>query len=90
MVNAFGLICHDCCFSHPAFAGTDGNDGPTDAAGAIADGRTVVRAVTQNLSPHDYLDRNDAYHFFQALQDLLVTGPTGTNVMDVYMVLVGQ
>jgi len=70
--------------------GTDGTDGPTDAAGAIADGATVARAMEKGLIPQDYLDRNDAYHFFQALQDLLMTGPTGTNVMDVYMVLVGQ
>lgn len=70
--------------------GTDGNDGPTDAAGAIADGDTVARAMEKGLAPQEYLDRNDAYHFFQALQDLLMTGPTGTNVMDVYMALVGH
>jgi len=69
--------------------GTDGNDGPTDAAGAIVDGDTVARAMEKDLTPRDYLNRNDAYHFFQMLQDLVITGPTGTNVMDVYMVLVG-
>ena len=69
--------------------GTDGNDGPTDAAGAIADGDTLARAETKGLNIHDFLNRNDAYHFFQALDDLLITGPTRTNVMDVYMVLVG-
>jgi hydroxypyruvate reductase len=69
--------------------GTDGNDGPTDAAGAIADGRTLARARAQGLDPFDYLKRNDAYHFFQPLDDLVITGPTRTNVMDVYMVLVG-
>jgi hydroxypyruvate reductase len=69
--------------------GTDGNDGPTDAAGAIADGETLARARSQGLDPFDYLKRNDAYHFFQALDDLVITGPTRTNVMDVYMVLVG-
>jgi len=69
--------------------GTDGTDGPTDAAGAIADGRTLARAGARNLNPLDFLQRNDAYHFFQPLDDLIITGPTRTNVSDVYMVLVG-
>ena len=69
--------------------GTDGNDGPTDAAGAIVDGHTLARARTEGLNPFDYLSRNDSYHFFQPLEDLVITGPTRTNVMDVYMVLVG-
>jgi hydroxypyruvate reductase len=69
--------------------GTDGNDGPTDAAGAIADGSTLARARAQGLDPLDYLRRNDSYHFFQPLDDLVITGPTRTNVMDVYMVMVG-
>jgi hydroxypyruvate reductase len=69
--------------------GTDGSDGPTDAAGAIADGTTASRARAQGLDPADYLQRNDAYHFFNALGDLVITGPTRTNVMDVYMILVG-
>ncbi len=69
--------------------GTDGTDGPTDAAGAIADGRTMARARAQNLKPLDFLQRNDAYHFFQPLDDLIITGPTRTNVSDVYLVLVG-
>jgi len=69
--------------------GTDGTDGPTDAAGAVADNRTMARARAQNLDPLDFLRRNDAYHFFQALDDLIITGPTRTNVSDVYMVLVG-
>ncbi|MGD9125552.1 MAG: glycerate kinase, partial [Desulfarculaceae bacterium] len=64
-------------------AGTDGTDGPTDAAGAQADGRTVARARELGLDPRRYLQGNDAYHFFQALDDLVVTGPTLTNVMDV-------
>ena len=70
--------------------GTDGTDGPTDAAGAVADGSTVTRARTKDLDPLDYLRRNDSYHFLQALGDLVITGPTRTNVMDVYMVLVGR
>jgi glycerate 2-kinase len=69
--------------------GTDGTDGPTDAAGAIADGRTIARARARNLNPLDFLQRNDSYHFFQPLDDLIITGPTRTNVSDVYMVLVG-
>ena len=70
--------------------GTDGTDGPTDAAGAIVDGCTVALAVEKKLDPQDHLERNDAYHFFKPLHDLLITGPTNTNVMDIYMVIVGQ
>jgi glycerate 2-kinase len=69
--------------------GTDGTDGPTDAAGAIADGTTVARAREKKLDPGDFLKRNDSYTFFQQLQDLVMTGPTRTNVMDLYMFLVG-
>jgi len=69
--------------------GTDGTDGPTDAAGAIADGSTLARARANNLDPLEALRRNDSYHFFQPLGDLIITGPTRTNVSDVYMVLVG-
>lgn len=70
--------------------GTDGNDGPTDAAGAMADGSTLARSRARGLDPLDYLRRNDSYNFFQPLDDLVITGPTRTNVMDVYMVLVGS
>jgi hydroxypyruvate reductase len=69
--------------------GTDGTDGPTDAAGAIADGRTVARLRAKNLSAAAMLADNDSYHLFEALGDLIKTGPTGTNVMDVRLVLVG-
>ena len=69
--------------------GTDGTDGPTDAAGALADGRTIARARETGMDANTYLDRNDSYHFFQTLGDLLVTGPTHTNVMDLRLVLVG-
>ncbi|MGD8398730.1 MAG: glycerate kinase [Anaerolineae bacterium] len=62
--------------------GTDGTDGPTDAAGAVATGETVARAREMGLDPRDHLDRNDAYSFFDALDDLIRTGPTGTNVND--------
>ncbi len=68
--------------------GTDGTDGPTDAAGAIADGETMARARAQGLDPADYLRRNDSYSFFERLGDLMMTGPTRTNVMDVCIMLV--
>jgi hydroxypyruvate reductase len=68
--------------------GTDGTDGPTDAAGAIADHTTIRRAISMGLDPKTYLENNDAYPFFQKLGDLLITGPTHTNVMDVRIVLV--
>jgi hydroxypyruvate reductase len=61
---------------------TDGTDGPTDAAGAIADGSTLRRAQEAGLSATQYLADNDSYHFFQQLGDLLITGPTNTNVND--------
>jgi hydroxypyruvate reductase len=70
--------------------GTDGTDGPTDAAGAIADPTTLTRAGERGLDPIEYLKRNDAYPFFQDLGDLLITGPTRTNVMDVRIILVGN
>jgi hydroxypyruvate reductase len=66
-------------------AGTDGTDGPTDAAGAIADGRTLAR----NPDAPRFLETNDSYHYFEPLGDLVKTGPTNTNVMDVRLILVG-
>ncbi len=68
--------------------GTDGTDGPTDAAGAIADYKTMERARHMGLNPFLYLSNNDSYHFFERLGDLLITGPTNTNVMDVRIMLV--
>lgn len=62
--------------------GTDGEDGPTDAAGAIVSGETLSRARALGLDAHAYLQNNDSYHFFAGLGDLLITGPTGTNVND--------
>ena len=67
--------------------GTDGEDGPTDAAGAWTDPAIVEAAQRQMLDPADYLARNDAYHFFEPLGALLKTGPTDTNVCDVRVVL---
>jgi len=70
-------------------AGTDGSDGPTDAAGAVADGTTVSRARSIGLEPIRSLHENDSYHLFQRLNDLVITGPTNTNVMDVRLIVVG-
>lgn len=66
--------------------GTDGIDGPTDAAGALVDGTTVQRGRSQGLDPEDCLRRNDSHRFLEATGDLLVTGPTGTNVGDLWVV----
>jgi len=66
-------------------AGTDGTDGPTNAAGAVADGGTLRRKPEARR----YLDDNDSYHYFEALNDLVITGATNTNVMDVRIMLVG-
>jgi hydroxypyruvate reductase len=70
--------------------GTDGTDGPTDAAGAIADGQTLTRAEALHLDAKRFLANHDSYHFFEKLGGLLKTGPTGTNVMDVRIVLIGE
>ncbi len=69
-------------------AGTDGIDGPTDAAGAIADPQTLTRAAAAGLDPRASLHNNDSYPFFEKLNSLVKTGPTGTNVMDVRVFLV--
>jgi glycerate 2-kinase len=69
-------------------AGTDGTDGPTDAAGAIADGTTLARAQALGLNAPAFLANNDSYRFFEATGDLIKTGPTGTNVADIQLVLV--
>ena len=70
--------------------GTDGEDGPTDAAGAILDAAILAAARQHNLDPADYLARNDAYHFFRPLKALIKTGPTHTNVCDVRVVVVDR
>ena len=70
-------------------AGTDGTDGPTDAAGAVVDGGTIPRAEAMNLDPQAFLDNNDSYSFFKKTGELLITGPTGTNVMDIQIALIG-
>jgi glycerate 2-kinase len=70
-------------------AGTDGTDGPTDAAGAIATGQTLERARRKGLDAAAHLLQNNSYPFFDTLGDLIKTGPTGTNVMDLHLLLAG-
>jgi hydroxypyruvate reductase/glycerate 2-kinase len=69
-------------------AGTDGTDGPTDAAGAIVDGNTIKNARALGLDPDRCLAENDSYNFFDKTGELVVTGPTGTNVMDIQIVAI--
>jgi hydroxypyruvate reductase/glycerate 2-kinase len=69
-------------------AGTDGTDGPTDAAGAIVDGYTIRKAKAAGLDPDEFLNNNDSYSFFKKIGELCVTGPTGTNVMDIQVVMI--
>lgn len=70
--------------------GTDGEDGPTDAAGAFVDEEIADRARGLRLDAHDYLQRNDAYHFFERTNSLIKTGPTHTNVCDLRVVTVSR
>lgn len=67
--------------------GTDGTDGPTDAAGAVVDGRTVQRATKKGLSIEQALQEHDSYTFFKHIRGHIVTGPTGTNVNDIYLIV---
>ena len=67
--------------------GTDGRDGPNDAAGGLVDPGTLTRMRAQECDPSDFLDNNDSYHALEKAQDLLMTGPTGTNVADLQIFL---
>ena len=69
--------------------GTDGNDGQTNTAGAICNGRTIERAKELGLDALKFLKNNDSYNFFNKLEDLIITGPTKTNVMDIQILLIG-
>jgi glycerate-2-kinase len=69
---------------------TDGIDGPTDSAGAIVDGYTLSRAEKKGLDVGVFLENNDSYSFFRALDDFIFTGPTGTNVNDLAVIMVGD
>jgi glycerate-2-kinase len=71
-----------------ASIGTDGIDGTSEAAGAICDGHTLERALSERLKPEEYLKNNDSYSFFSWLGDAIITGPTLTNVMDLMGVVV--
>ncbi len=71
-------------------AGTDGTDGPTDAAGAFATAELVQFALSRSLNTSDFLDRNDSYSFFDAINGLLKTGPTKTNVCDIQIALIRE
>ena len=79
-------ISAPCCFASIA---SDGSDGPTDAAGGLVDPFTCSRAVGLGLQPNDYLNANDSLNFLKATGDLIVTGPTQTNLMDLQILLVG-
>jgi hydroxypyruvate reductase len=70
--------------------GTDGSDGATDAAGAVADGGTVERAHALGLQPQRFLDQNDSHTFFHTMAQTIQTGPTRTNVTDLYCALIGK
>jgi glycerate-2-kinase len=67
---------------------TDGVDGPTNAAGAIVDGKTLVKAAKKGLAPEEFLTENNSYNFFSNLEDLIFTGQTGTNVNDITVMVV--
>jgi glycerate-2-kinase len=71
-------------------AGTDGEDGPTDAAGAFLTEEVARTARDEQLDPFDFLRRNDAYHYFQRTGGLFITGPTQTNVCDLRVVVVSR
>jgi glycerate 2-kinase len=90
---ALGMVRGLNTFGRQAIAasvGTDGVDGPTNAAGAIADTTTLSRAMTAGLeTPERHLDNNDSYRFFDRLGDLILTGPTNTNVGDLQVILIG-
>jgi len=84
------LVTDGCHGIALASGGTDGEDGPTDAAGALVDQALLEAAIKRGLDPLDYLARNDAYHFFEPLEGLIRTGPTHTNVCDVRIVVVDR
>jgi hydroxypyruvate reductase len=75
-----------CCFASVA---TDGSDGPTNAAGGVVDPSTAQRAVDLGLSPQRFLGNNDSWNFLKGTGDLIVTGPTQTNLMDLQILLAG-
>ena len=89
MALAFALAIDGARGIRALFAGTDGTAGDTEAAGAFVDGDTVLAGGLKGVDARKYLDDNDSYRYFEAVDGLLVTGPTGTNVMDMGIILVG-
>jgi hydroxypyruvate reductase len=75
-----------CCFASVA---SDGSDGPTSAAGGLVDPSTCARAAELGLTPQPFLLENDSWNFLNATGDLIVTGPTQTNLMDLQILLAG-
>ncbi len=67
--------------------GTDGIDGNSPAAGAVADGETLERARAKGMDPQDYLRRSDSFHFFEALGDAILTGPQQNNLRDLRLLV---
>lgn len=86
------MLCAILLQNHPGItilsAGTDGTDGPTDAAGAVVDSDTVPVALSRSIDPAKYLNEFDSYHFFKKTGGQVITGPTMTNVMDIIVVIV--
>jgi hydroxypyruvate reductase/glycerate 2-kinase len=86
------LQCAPNLQNHPGIiilsAGTDGTDGPTDAAGAVVDSDTLPSAISKNIDPEKYIREFDSYHFFKKTGGHIITGPTMTNVMDLIVVIV--
>jgi hydroxypyruvate reductase len=70
--------------------GSDGTDGPTDAAGGVVDGDTVSKLKAKGINPQSALDNNDSYNALSASLDIIKTGPTGTNVNDISILIVGK
>ena len=70
--------------------GSDGTDGPTEAAGGIVDGSTVEKMKSAGISPEEYLNNNDSYYALKSTENLIITGPTGSNVNDVVVLLCGS
>ena len=87
---AFALEIRDAPGITLLSAGTDGKDGSADATGALVDGGTIAGARATGLNPEEYLADNDSYNFFKGVGGLLITGPTGTNVMDIQVIIVDR
>jgi hydroxypyruvate reductase len=88
--SAFVLDCVEKIAGKPMVvlsAGTDGVDGNSSAAGAVADGHTLARARQLGFDPKDFFQRSDSFRFFEALGDAIVTGPTGNNLRDLRLLI---